>query len=186
MNIYTLRGINLVVNQVVNYTGFGIVCTNDLQGYVAGGAARDCLYNIPIKDVDVLYPLGSNLSEAEAFYIAETICDNLRRFNYPAYCVFAYQRGDTERGHDFDERLWFCVKTCINGIDVDILGSKYSTIQEVVNHFDCTMNQVYLDPTTGELVGDKVQELVWIKEVPEARTERMIKKFKQVQQAQGL
>lgn len=186
MHIQELSKISTLVNEVVNYTGFKGAGIYQIQGYIAGGAARDCLYNISTKDVDVLYPLGSNLSEAEASYIAETICDNLRLFDYSAYRVFAYQQGETEKGHDFDERLWFCVKTCINGINIDILGSRYSTIQEVVSHFDCTMNQVYLDPTTGELVGDKVQELVWLKDVPEARTERMIKKFKQVQQAQGL
>lgn len=186
MNIYQLKHINFLVDEIVNYKGFAGTGISKLRGYIAGGAARDCLYNIPTKDVDVLYPLGCYLSEAEAFHIAETICDNLRRLYYPASRVYAYQQGDTERGYDFDERLWFCVKTCINGVDVDILGSKYSTIQEVVSHFDCTMNQVYLNPNTGELVGYTVQELVWIKEVPEARTERMIKKFKQVQQAQGL
>lgn len=179
MNIKQILGINKVVQSVLNQID---TCTIDncpvLVGYPAGGCARDVLYGASTKDIDILVPMGEFLSEAEAFYIAGSICDYLRRaLGVPAYCVFAYQKGETEKGHDFDERLYFCVKTCINGVDVDILGSRYGSIQEILDNFDCTMNQVYIDPVQGELVGSKVTELEWLKPVPDARVIRMQDKF---------
>lgn len=179
MNINRILFINEVVQLVLNRVD---TCTIDncpvLVGYPAGGCARDVLYGASSKDVDILVPMGEHLSEAEAFYVAESICDSLRRvLDVTAYCVFAYQKGETEKGHDFDERLYFCVKTCINGVDVDILGSRYGSIQEIIDNFDCTMNQVYIDPVQGELVGSKVIELEWLKPVPDARVLRMQDKF---------
>lgn len=181
MNIKQILGINTVIQGVLASVDLSTIKFNhlyELKGYPAGGCARDVLYGASSKDVDILVPMGEYLSEAEAFYVAGSICDFLRRvLGVPAYCVFAYQKGESEKGHDFDERLYFCVKTCINGVDVDILGSRYSSIQEIIDNFDCTMNQVYIDPVQGELVGSKVTELEWLKPVPDARIIRMQDKF---------
>lgn len=179
MNIKQILGINEVVQSVLNQID---TCTIDncpvLVGYPAGGCARDVLYGASTKDVDILVPMGEHLTEPEAFYVAGSICDYLSGvLDAPSYCVFAYQKGDTEKGHDFDERLYFCVKTHINGVDTDILGSRYSSIQEILDNFDCTMNQVYIDPVQGDLVGSKVTELEWLKPVPDARVIRMQDKF---------
>lgn len=179
MNIKQILGINTVVQGVLSSVDLGTIDNCPvLVGYPAGGCARDVLYGASTKDVDILVPMGEHLTESEAFHVAESICDCLRQvLDVTAYCVFAYQKGETEKGHDFDERLYFCVKTCINGVDVDILGSRYSSIQEIINNFDCTMNQVYIDPVRCELVGSKVTELEWLKPVPDARVLRMQDKF---------
>lgn len=179
MNITQILGTNKVVQIVLNQVD---TCTIDncpvLVGYPAGGCARDVLYGASTKDVDILVPMGGHLTESEAFHVAESICNFLGGvLQLKAHCVFAYQKGESEKGHDFDERLYFCVKTCINGVDVDILGSRYGSIQEIIDNFDCTMNQVYIDPVQGELVGSKVTELEWLKPVPDARVIRMQDKF---------
>lgn len=179
MDIKQILGINKVVQIVLNQVD---TCTIDncpvLVGYPAGGCACDVLYGASTKDVDILVPMGEYLSEAEAFYVAESLCNFLGGvLQLKAHCVSAYQRGESEKGHDFDERLYFCVKTCINGVDVDILGSRYGSIQEIIDNFDCNMNQVYIDPVQGELVGSKVAELKWLKPVPDARVIRMQDKF---------
>lgn len=179
MNIKQILNINEVVQSILNQIDTRTIDNCPvLMGYPAGGCARDVLYGASTKDVDILVPMGGHLTEAEAFHVAESVCDYLRRvLDVTAYCVFAYQQGETEKGHDFDERLYFCVKTCINGVDVDILGSRYGSIQEIIDNFDCTMNQVYIDPVQGELVGSKVIELKWLKPVPDARVLRMQDKF---------
>lgn len=179
MNIKQILGINTVVQSILNQIDTRTIDNCPvLMGYPAGGCARDVLYGANSKDVDILVPMGEHLTESEAFHVAESIGNYLSRgLDVTAYCVFAYQKGETEKGHDFDERLYFCVKTCINGVDVDILGSRYSSIQEIIDNFDCTMNQVYIDPVQGELVGSKVTELEWLKPVPDARVLRMQDKF---------
>lgn len=179
MNIKQILGINTVVQGVLSSVDLGTIDNCPvLVGYPAGGCARDVLYGASTKDVDILVPMGEYLSEAEAFYVAESLCNFLGGvLQLKAHCVFAYQKGESEKGHDFDERLYFCIKTCINGVDVDILGSRYNSIQEIITNFDCTMNQVYIDPVQGELVGSKVTELEWLKPVPDARVIRMQDKF---------
>ncbi|AGZ17261.1 putative nucleotidyltransferase [Proteus phage PM16] len=179
MDIKQILNINEVVQSILNQIDTRTIDNCPvLMGYPAGGCARDVLYGASTKDVDILVPIGEHLTESEAFHVAESICGYLRRvLDVTAYCVFAYQRGDTEKGHDFDERLYFCVKTCIDGIDVDILGSRYGSIKEILDNFDCTMNQVYIDPVQGELVGSKVTGLEWLKPVPDARVLRMQDKF---------
>lgn len=181
MNIKQILGINTVVQGVLTSVDLSTIKSDllyELKGYPAGGCARDVLYGASTKDVDILVPMGGHLTESEAFYVVESICNFLGGvLQLKAHCVFAYQQGESEKGHDFDERLYFCVKTCINGVDVDILGSRYSSIQEIVDNFDCTMNQVYIDPVQGELVGSKVTELEWLKPVPDARVIRMQDKF---------
>ena len=179
MNIKQILNINEVVQSVLNQIDTRTIDNCPvLVGYPAGGCARDVLYGASSKDVDILVPMCAYLSEAEAFYVAESICDFLGNvLQLKAHCVFAYQKGKSEKGHDFDEHLYFCVKTCINGVDVDILGSRYGSIQEIIDNFDCTMNQVYIDPVQGELVGSKVTELEWLKPVPYARVIRMQDKF---------
>lgn len=157
-------------------------CDTDLNCYAAGGCIRDTYYELPYKDIDIVVPLG-DVSEQDAFAVMERFAKEYRwMMNQPVAVMMAYgQSADARQSlGDFDERLYGVVKVGSEYGDIDVLFSRYSTIQEVLDWFDCNINQGYMD-SQGGVYYHPCKELVFIKPVSDSRRERMLSKWATIQ-----
>lgn len=155
----------------------------DLKAYAAGGCIRDLHYGLPIKDIDIIVPVGST-DEQGAFSVMDRFARAYRvLMDEPVAVTMAYCQSAVDRQTlgDFDERLYGVVKVVSRYGDIDVLFSRYSTIQEVLAWFDCNINQGYMG--SDEVVHYRpCDELVWIKPVLPSRFERMHAKWNLIQE----
>lgn len=155
----------------------------DLKAYAAGGCIRDLHYGLPIKDIDILVPVGST-DEQGAFSVMERFAlAYLALMGEPVDVTMAYCQSAVDRQTlgDFDERLYGVVKVGSKYGDIDVLFSRYSTIQEVLAWFDCNINQGHMG-SDGLVHYQACDELVWIKPVLPSRFERMQSKWCLIQE----
>lgn len=119
---------------------------------LAGGCVRDVLHNKHPKDYDAVLCMGGK-THKEAFEVVRLISERLSIAGYSSRCYQAYGTGvdpDTRAPLDvhadaFHLHLLACMKTTIEGYDVDLLFSTDDTIVEHVAHIDCNVNMVWLD-----------------------------------------
>lgn len=146
--------------------------------YAAGGCIRDLWHGVPYKDIDVVVPIGDG-DDKGVFSLMEQFARNFRFiYNVPVAITMAYTQsaeGRTSLG-DFDERLYGVVKLNTDWGDVDVLFSRYPTIEAVLDFFDCNLNQGYMG-TDGVVHYTPPSELVWLKPVAPERKQRMLNKW---------
>lgn len=155
----------------------------DLKAYAAGGCIRDLHYGLPIKDIDIIVPVGST-DEQGAFSVMERFAKAYRwLMDEPVAVTMAYCQSAVDRQTlgDFDERLYGVVKVGSRYGDIDVLFSRYSTIREVLAWFDCNINQGHMG-SDGVVHYQPCDELVWIKPVLPSRFERMQGKWNLIQE----
>ncbi len=119
---------------------------------LAGGCVRDVLHHKRPKDFDAVLCMGGK-THKEAFEVVTLISERLSMAGYSSRCYQAYGIGvdpDTCAPLDvhadaFHLRYLACMKTTIDGYDVDLLFSTDNTIAEHVAHHDCNVNMVWLD-----------------------------------------
>ena len=146
----TLQDLQAIQDKIQYATGFSFV--------LAGGCVRDVLYNRAPKDFDAVLCMGDS-TYVEAFEVVQGISDRLSRLGYSSRCYQAYGTGvnpNTLEPLDvhadaFHLRYLACMKTVIDGHDIDLLFSTDSHIADHVAHHDCNVNMVWLD--SGALRG---------------------------------
>lgn len=159
-----------------------ITAETTLTVYAAGGCIRDMCFGLPLKDIDLIVPVGC-VDERAAFSVMERFARGYHAlFDEPVSITMAYNQSSScrETLGDFDERLYGVVKLQSPLCEVDVLFSRYSCIDEVVSHFDCNLNTGFMD-TDGFIDYDRPQELVWLKPVSQSRELRMLNKWAQIQ-----
>lgn len=159
-----------------------IAAETELQAYAAGGCIRDTHFGLPVKDIDVIVPVGCT-DEKWAFSVMERFAKCYRAlYDEPVAITMAYCQSASCRDTlgDFDERLYGVVKLQTPLCEVDVLFSRYGSITEVLSHFDCNLNTGYMN-TLGFVDYAEPLELVWLKPVSPSRELRMLNKWKQIQ-----
>lgn len=169
--VYSMQEVNYVLN--VERTG--------LRGFAAGGCIRDMYYGLPIKDVDILIPVGPGREDRDMFSLMERVAKEIRfYYDYSVAIAMAYNTGETMFTHesDFNERLYGVIQVQ-KEFPVDIIFSRCSNMREVVGSFDCNINAGWMTDK-GRVQYEPVTELVWMKPVTDSRRERMLKKWEQI------
>lgn len=159
-----------------------ITAETDLSVYAAGGCIRDMYFGLPAKDVDLIVPVGGT-DERAAFSVMERFARSYHAmFDEPVAITMAYNQSSScrETLGDFDERLYGVVKIQSPLCEVDVLFSRYGSIAEVLNHFDCNLNTGYMN-SQGFVDYAEPLELVWLKPVSPSRELRMLNKWAQIQ-----
>ena len=160
-----------------------IAAETELQAYAAGGCIRDTHFGLPVKDIDVIVPVGYTV-EKWAFSVMERFAKCYRAlYDEPVAITMAYCQSASCRDTlgDFDERLYGVVKLQSPLCEVDVLFSRYGSITEVLSHFDCNLNTGYMN-TLGFVDYAEPLELVWLEPVSPSRELRMLNKWKQIQE----
>lgn len=160
-----------------------ITAETELQVYAAGGCIRDEHFGLPIKDVDLIVPVGG-ANEKAVFSAMERFARSYRAmFDEPVTITMAYGQSAPYRETlgDFDERLYGVVKLQSPLCEVDVLFSRYDSITEVLSHFDCNLNTGYMN-TLGFVDYVEPLELVWLEPVSPSRELRMLNKWAQIQE----
>lgn len=163
-----------------------IAAETELQAYAAGGCIRDTHFGLPAKDIDVIVPVGCT-DEKWAFSVMERFAKCYRAlYDEPVAITMAYCQSASCRDTlgDFDERLYGVVKLQTPFGDVDVLFSRYPSIGEVLNYFDCNLNTGYMD-TSGSVYYEEPRDLVWLKPVLPSREQRMLNKWEQIQEVRN-
>lgn len=160
-----------------------IMAETDLSVYAAGGCIRDMYFGLPVKDVDLIVPVGCTDDKA-AFSIMDRFARGYHTmFDEPVAITMAYNQSAScrETLGDFDERLYGVVKLQSPLCEVDVLFSRYGSIAEVLSHFDCNLNTGYMN-TLGFVDYAEPLELVWLEPVSQSRELRMLNKWAQIQE----
>lgn len=160
-----------------------ITAETELQAYAAGGCIRDTHFGLPVKDIDVIVPVGC-IDEKWAFSVMERFATSYSSmFDEPVDITMAYNKSASYRETmgAFDERLYGVVKLQSPLCEVDVLFSRYGRIDEVLSHFDCNLNTGYMN-TLGFVDYVEPLELVWMKPVSPSRELRMLNKWAQIQE----
>lgn len=162
---------------------FIVTAETELQAYAAGGCIRDTHFGLPVKDIDIIIPVGYT-DEKWAFSIMDRFARGYRvMFDEPVAITMAYNQSTfcRETLGDFDERLYGVVKLQSPLCEVDVLFSRYGSIAEVLSHFDCNLNTGYMN-ALGFVDYEEPLELVWMKPVSPSRELRMLNKWAQIQE----
>lgn len=160
-----------------------ITAETELQVYAAGGCIRDEHFGLPVKDVDLIVPVGCT-DEKVAFSVMERFARSYRAmFDEPVAITMAYNQPlpCRETTWDFNQRLYGVVKLQSPICEVDVLFSRYGCIDEVLSCFDCNLNTGYMN-TLGFVDYEEPLELVWMKPVSPSRRLRMLNKWAQIQE----
>lgn len=160
-----------------------ITAKTELQVYAAGGCIRDEHFGLPVKDVDLIVPVGCTDDKA-AFSVMDRFATGYHTmFDEPAAITMVYNQSAPcrETLGDFDERLYGVVKLQSPLCEVDVLFSRYGSITEVLSHFDCNLNTGYMN-SLGFVDYAEPLELVWLKPVSPSRELRMLNKWAQIQE----
>ena len=153
MNPIALSTLKAIRANLVTLTG-----VSEDRLFLAGGCVRDAAAGVPPKDYDcvVLNDLVAAWDDFTSFAMAERIARIARAEGatvaiYQAYgnAAGADAHDLTGRTRDFDDNIW-CGIHIQFGDDTpyDILLSRHSDIDDVMDSFDCNWNQ--------QFVGDKV------------------------------
>lgn len=153
---------------------------------VAGGYCRDVFHGVAHKDIDIVmynfYP--DDFAEV-------VIANNLWKWLVDNVAAVNITAGDGEN-YD-DKRIHFVWHLPYH--NVDIICWNASTHHEVLNKFDCNLNQFYLPSTVPDFDSDEpykpdlketpvyfgsspLEQLVFLKDLEGSRIERMCNKHK--------
>jgi poly(A) polymerase len=121
--------------------------------YLVGGGVRDEILGVPVKDIDIVVDVidgGKKLGE----YISEKLGMNVTVFPYFNTAMLKF-KGITYKGTTFDETdIVELVHTRSDKyhMKIDDLEATYGTKEEDVYHRDFTINTLYKDIITGEIL----------------------------------
>lgn len=113
--------------------------TSGYNAFVAGGAARNLHFGVPVNDWDIVVERG-DLDEASTFRILEDLCLEFRT-KYPAECNASITQAYEDASNDFDDRWLGLAQLDYNDISIDILVSQEPTIAKTLAKFDSNVNQ---------------------------------------------
>lgn len=160
-----------------------ITAETELEVYAAGGCIRDEHFGLPVKDVDLIVPVGCT-DEKVAFSVMERFARSYHSmFDEPVAITMAYNQPlpCRETMWDFNQRLYGVVKLESPICEVDVLFSRYDCIDEALSCFDCNLNTGYMN-VLGFVNYTEPLELVWMKPVSPSRRLRMLNKWTQIQE----
>lgn len=155
------------------------------EGHLAGGCVRDTLQGINPKDYDFVITQLANETDSCVFGCMSDISESVSELSLGRSEIFqAYGEGDCNS--DFTQMFKGCMKltlthTCSatneqHTFNVDVLFSNYPTIEEHIEQHDCNANMVYLNDA-GEIVGSKVDELIFLAGICPERIRYMTEKW---------
>lgn len=153
---------------------------------VAGGYCRDVFHGVTHKDIDIcMYNFHSgDFAEVMLMNMLWTwLCDNVTVENISQH----------DNPYDGEERIEFVWYLPYHNVDIICYNAR--THHEVLSKFDCNLNQFYLPSTVPDFdnevdynpdlkeapvyVGDDCPDfLVFLKDLPEERIEKMETKHK--------
>lgn len=161
-----------------------------VHGYIAGGAVRDSLFGVQPKDIDFVVPANEGWDEQDVFSVMKRISEGFAKSGYSSQVYQAYGEENLEyenSGTDFAEMFLGCMKVQLEGLDIDILFSRYQQIAEHVDHHDCNINQVWLDDDGNYCRASNVTgPLKFIRDVGDERKQYMIQKYKNLCAVRGM
>lgn len=160
-------------------------------GYLAGGCIRDTVLGFLPKDFDFVIPNPSGWEDhAEVFHRMSVISGTLSLAGIPSSVYAAYEEHTdeyTNTGNDFQDMFLGCMKVSLHGREVDILFSKYKTIEEHIDMHDCNLNQVWLgEDGYVRRQENLAQPLTFREGIGEERQEYMRRKYAIMCRARGL
>lgn len=161
-----------------------------IHGYIAGGAVRDSLFGVQPKDIDFIVPAHDGWDVHDVFSVMKRISENFAASGYSSQVYQAYGEASDEyenSGKDFSDMFLGCMKVQLEGLDIDILFSRYKEIGEHVDHHDCNINQVWLDDDGNYCRASNITEpLKFIRDVGDERKQYMIQKYKNLCAVRGM
>ncbi|QHJ79707.1 MAG: hypothetical protein [Caudoviricetes sp.] len=162
-----------IQNDIRKLTGFDFT--------LVGGCVRDTMYGAEPKDYDAVICMGGSYDFADIFLEMEYISNGLSRagFKSKVYQAYGIENGEEVPQNGFQNMFLGCMKFNLYGYDVDLLFSKYSSIEEHVSHHDCNMNMCWLREG-GTIEGQMHETLEFNGVINPARVERMTNKFNQL------
>ena len=154
MNPIALSTLKVIRANLVSLTG-----VSGDQVFLAGGCVRDTAAGLEPKDYDciILNDKADPWSDESAFALAERIARDCRELgaSVAIYQAYGFAAGAdahdlTGRTRDFDDNIWCGIHVQF-GADVpyDILLSRHSDIDSVMDSFDCNWNQQYVSERTN-------------------------------------
>lgn len=148
---------------------------------LVGGCVRDTMYGAEPKDYDAVICMGDVYDLAGVLAEMESISRGLSRagFKSEIYQAYGIKRGEEIPQDSFQNMFLGCMKVNLYGNDVDLLFSKYETIEEHVSHHDCNMNMCWLRED-GTIEGQIHDTLEFNGVINPARVVRMTNKFNQL------
>ena len=164
-----------IQNDIRKLTGFDFT--------LVGGCVRDTMYGAEPKDYDAVRCMGDSYDFADVFlemvYLSKEL--SLAGFKSKVYQSYGIGFGEEVPQDSFQNMFLGCMKVSLYGYDVDLLFSKYETIEEHVSHHDCNMNMCWLRED-GTIEGQVHDTLEFNGVINPARVERMTNKFNQLRE----
>lgn len=161
-----------------------------VHGYIAGGAVRDSLFGVQPKDLDFVVEAHKGWDEQTVFSVMKGVSEVFAKNGYSSQVYQAYGEENDEyenSGTDFADMFLGCMKVQLEGLDIDILFSRYEQIGEHVDHHDCNINQVWMDEQGNYCRSSNVTEpLKFIRDVGDERKQYMIQKYKNLCAVRGM
>lgn len=162
-----------IQNDIRKLTGFDFT--------LVGGCARDTMYGAEPKDYDAVICMGDSYDFADVHFEMEVISRVLSRagFKSEVYQAYGINVGEEIPQDSFQNMFLGCMKVNLYGNDVDLLFSKYESIEDHVSHHDCNMNMCWLRED-GTIEGQIHDTLEFNGVINPARVLRMTNKFNQL------
>lgn len=131
-----------------------LACVDSYRVFLAGGCVRDAAAGLEPKDYDciILNDEADPWDEPSSFAVAERIARDCREMGASVAIYQAYGNAAGEDAHDltgrardFDDNIWCGIHVQFGDeTPYDILLSRHSDIEHVVNSFDCNWNQQWI------------------------------------------
>lgn len=121
--------------------------------YLVGGCVRDAACGVEPKDIDVIVLDHFDWCDESAFSRAEMIARDFREMGAKTAIYQAYGMACGADSHDangktldFDENIWcgIHIQYATDPVGYDVLLSRHSDIDDVMDSFDCNWNQQYI------------------------------------------
>lgn len=98
-----------------------------IEAIVAGGCSRDIYHGKDPKDFDIIVD-----DWADPSLVVATLSD-IQEFSIGAFFPMY--------DHDSSDRIKWCQKGKVNGVDVDVIAYAIPSVGDAPNHFDFNLNQ---------------------------------------------
>ena len=163
-------GLLSIQNDIRKLTGFDFT--------LVGGCVRDTMYGAEPKDYDAVVCMCKYYDYVDVYDDMHIISRALSRagFKSEIYQAYGIKLGEEIPQDSFQNVFLGCMKVNLYGHDVDLLFSKYESIEEHVSHHDCNMNMCWLRED-GAIEGQIHDTLEFNGVINPARVERMTNKF---------
>lgn len=114
---------------------------------VCGGFARDVNFGLAPNDVDVIIiPNRSIAAHDHIFVVMSQISEMFAMFEVKTEVLVAYEYegGTSVAEGSFADNLWGDIRIFFEDYKMDVLFSRHQSVQDVINTFDCNINQYIL------------------------------------------